>query len=80
MGNSLGKFLGIMFYFGVLITLMLIYPLYSFIFTQPDLKVLFTGWLGLVLNSAAIVSIGLFISSLTKKSCFKLFRCNIFLF
>lgn len=62
----LGKFLGIMFYFGVLITLMLIYPLYSFIFTQPDLKVLFTGWLGLVLNSAAIVAIGLFISSLTK--------------
>ncbi|KAB8036922.1 hypothetical protein GCL60_13855 [Silvanigrella paludirubra] len=61
-----GKFLGIMFYFATIITLMLIYPLYTFIFTQPDLKVLITGWLGLILNSAAIISIGLFISSLTK--------------
>jgi ABC-2 type transport system permease protein len=61
-----GKFFGILFYFGVLGILLLIYPLFSIIFTQPDLKVLLSGWLGLILNTATIISIGIFISSLTK--------------
>lgn len=61
-----GKFFGVMFYFAVLGILLLIYPLFSIIFTQPDLKVLAAGWIGLMLNTATIVSIGLFISSLTK--------------
>jgi ABC-2 type transport system permease protein len=61
-----GKFLGIMFYFSVLSILMLIYPLFTYIFTDPDLKVLVIGWMGLLLNIAAIVSISLFISSFTK--------------
>lgn len=61
-----GKFLGIMFYFAVISALMLIYPLFTFIFTDPDLKVLATGWIGLILNIATIVSIGLFISSFTR--------------
>lgn len=61
-----GKFFGVMFYFAILGILLLIYPLYSVIFTQPDLKVLASGWLGLMLNTATIVSIGIFVSSLTK--------------
>lgn len=61
-----GKFLGIMLYFAAISALMLIYPLYTYIFTEPDLKVLATGWFGLILNVATIVSIGLFISSFTK--------------
>jgi ABC-2 type transport system permease protein len=35
-------------------------------FSEPDLKVVLSGWLGLLLNIAAVVSIGLFIGSLTK--------------
>ena len=61
-----GKFFGVMFYFAVLGVLLLIYPLFSVIFTQPDIKVLAVGWIGLILNTATIVSIGLFISSLTR--------------
>lgn len=61
-----GKFLGIMFYFGVLGILLLLYPLFTIIFTQIDFKVLLSGWIGLILNTATIVSISLFVASLTK--------------
>jgi ABC-2 type transport system permease protein len=63
-----GKFMGIMLYFGVIGLLMLVYPLYVTLFAQPDYKVMLSGWFGLVLNIAAIVSIGLFIGSLTKNA------------
>ncbi|BBH54124.1 MULTISPECIES: ABC transporter permease [Fluviispira] len=61
-----GKFLGVMLYFGVIGIFMALYPLYSIIFTEPDLKVLLSGWIGFILNSATIVAIGLFIGSFTK--------------
>ena len=63
-----GKFLGIMFYFAIISLLLLIYPLYVTVFAEPDFKVMASGYLGLVLNIAAIVSIGLFISSLTQNA------------
>ena len=63
-----GKFLGIMFYFGIIGVLMLVYPLFVAVFAQPDYKVMLAGWLGLMMNIAAIVSIGLFIASLTKNA------------
>ncbi|APJ04658.1 ABC transporter permease [Silvanigrella aquatica] len=75
-----GKFLGIMFYFGIITFLMLIYPLFTYIFTEPDLKVLATGWLGLVLNIGAIVSIGLFIGSLTKNPVLSYLGSSFFIF
>lgn len=62
----MGKFLGIMYYFGVIGLLMLVYPLYVFLFSAPDIKVLVAGWMGLILNIAAVVAIGLFVGSLTK--------------
>ncbi|KAB8028068.1 ABC transporter permease [Fluviispira multicolorata] len=61
-----GKFLGVMMYFAIIGILMLLYPLYTVIFTQPDFKVLLSGWLGLILNCATIISIGLFIGSFTR--------------
>jgi ABC-2 type transport system permease protein len=61
-----GKFLGIAFFFGAIGFFMLIYPLYAYLFTQPDIRTLASGWLGMFLNIAAITSIGLFIGSLTK--------------
>jgi ABC-2 type transport system permease protein len=64
----LGKFFGIICYFGVIGLLMLLYPLYVFMFSEPDLKVLFAGWLGMILNIAAIAAIGLFVGSLTKNT------------
>lgn len=63
-----GKFFGIMFYFGVLALLMLIYPLFVALFASPDWTVMLVGWGGSVLHVAALVSITLFISSLTKNS------------
>lgn len=63
-----GKFMGILFYFMVIGLLMCIYPLYVFMFSAPDFKVMLSGWLGLVLNMAAIVSIGLFVGSLSKNA------------
>jgi len=61
-----GKFLGILSYFGVLGLFLLIYPLFTIIFTTPDIKVMLSGWFGLILNSAAIIAIGLFVASTTK--------------
>lgn len=61
-----GKFLGILGYFAIIGLLLLLYPLFTIIFTQPDLGVLAAGWLGLILNIAAITSIGLFVASLTR--------------
>jgi ABC-2 type transport system permease protein len=63
-----GKFLGIMLYFGAICLLMLLYPLYITVFAAPDFKVMFSGWLGLILNIAAIVSIGLFVGSLSNNA------------
>ncbi|MEY3902822.1 MAG: hypothetical protein RL189_2128 [Pseudomonadota bacterium] len=63
-----GKFLGIMFYFSAICLLLLIYPLFVTVFAEPDFKVMAAGYLGLILNIAAIVAIGLFISSLTQNA------------
>jgi ABC-2 type transport system permease protein len=61
-----GKFLGILGYFALIGLLLLLYPLFTVIFTQPDLGVLASGWLGLILNTAAIISVSLFVASLTR--------------
>ncbi|MBM3381208.1 MAG: hypothetical protein FJY29_02085 [Betaproteobacteria bacterium] len=63
-----GKFLGIMFYFSIIGLLLLIYPVYVSVFAEPDYKVMSLGFLGLILNIAAIVSIGLFVASLTQNA------------
>jgi ABC-2 type transport system permease protein len=60
-----GKFFGIMFYFGVIAALLLVYPLFAVVFAEPDYSVLAMGYLGFILNIAAIVAIGLFVGSLT---------------
>ena len=65
---TIGKFLGVYFYFGFIGFLMFIYPLYAFVFTDPDIRSLFSGWFGMMLNTGAIIAISLFISSLTKNS------------
>ena len=64
----LGKYFGTMYYFIVIALLLLIYPLYVAVFSAPDYRVMASGWLGMVLNVSAIVSVGLFIGSLTKNA------------
>lgn len=63
-----GKFFGIMFYFGILALLMLVYPAYVYLFAQPDMTVMLVGWVGTVLHVSALVSIALFVASLTRNS------------
>ncbi|NBX17165.1 MAG: hypothetical protein EBR09_07360 [Proteobacteria bacterium] len=63
-----GKFLGVMFYFTVICALLLVYPLFAAVFAEPDFKVLSSGFLGMLLNIAAIAAIGLFVSSLTQNA------------
>ncbi len=64
----LGKFSAITGYFLVITCCMLIYPLFVFVFSTPDLKVIAAGWLAMLLNSAAIISISMFIASLSKNA------------
>lgn len=63
-----GKFLGIMFYFAVVALLMLVYPLFVFFFSEPDIKVMATGWIGTVLHIGVLVAISLFVASMTRNS------------
>jgi ABC-2 type transport system permease protein len=61
-----GKFLGAMSFFGVLLLPTLVYVLILRTFSALDLGPIFTGYVGLLLVGAMFVAIGLFCSSLTR--------------
>lgn len=62
----IGKFLGSMGFFLVLISPTLIYLLLLALYGRPDLGPIFTGYLGIALVGALFISVGLFCSSLTR--------------
>jgi ABC-2 type transport system permease protein len=62
----LGKFLGAMALYGVMLAVTLIHFGFLFWFGRPEWKPLATSYLGLLLFGGCFISIGLFISSLTK--------------
>jgi ABC-2 type transport system permease protein len=62
----LGKFLGAMTLYGVLLGVTLVHFGLLFWFGRPEWKPLATSYLGLLLFGGCFISIGLFISSLTK--------------
>jgi ABC-2 type transport system permease protein len=62
----LGKFLGAMALYGVLLAVTLIHFGLLFAFGRPEWKPLATSYLGLLLFGGCFISVGLFISSLTK--------------
>jgi gliding motility-associated transport system permease protein len=62
----LGKFLGALALYAVMIGLTLIHFLLLFAFGNPEWKPLATAYLGLLLFGGCFISLGLFISSLTK--------------
>ena len=61
-----GKFLGAMGLYGTMLLGTLLYMAVLFAYGQPEWKPLLAGYLGLLLIGGSFISMGLFISSLTK--------------
>jgi ABC-2 type transport system permease protein len=62
----LGKFLGAMLLYAAMLSVTLIHIGILFIYGEPEWKPIATGYLGLLLMGGSFLSLGLFISSLTK--------------
>ena len=62
----LGKFLGALALYAVMLAVTLIHIGILFVYGSPEWKPLVTAYLGLFLLGASFISLGLFISSLTK--------------
>jgi gliding motility-associated transport system permease protein len=62
----MGKFLGALALYGVMLAVTLIHMAILFIYGAPEWKPLATAYLGLLLLGGCFLSMGLFISSLTK--------------
>jgi gliding motility-associated transport system permease protein len=62
----MGKFLGALGLFAVMLAVTLIHMAILFVYGAPEWKPLATAYLGLLLLGACFLSLGLFISSLTK--------------
>ena len=62
----MGKFLGAMALYGAMLAVTLIHVGLLFIYGRPEWKPLVTAYLGLLLMGGCFISVGLFISSLTK--------------
>src|SRR5262249_13540716 len=60
-----GKFLASVLLVVVMLALTLLYPLFLFVFGSPDSGPMITGYLGILLQAAAFLSVGLWASSLT---------------
>lgn len=62
----MGKFLGAVALYGLMLAITLIHIGVLFIYGNPEWKPILSGYLGLLLMGASFISIGLLISSLTK--------------
>ena len=62
----MGKFLGAMALYGIMLAVTLIHIGLLFVYGSPEWKPIFTAYLGVLLLGGCFVSLGLFISSLTK--------------
>jgi ABC-2 type transport system permease protein len=61
-----GKFLASMLLVLVMLGLTLLFPLFLFVFGNPDKGPIITGYVGIFLQAAAFLSVGLWASSLTQ--------------
>jgi ABC-2 type transport system permease protein len=78
----LGKFLGVLAFVLAMLAMTLYYPALLYIFGSPDPGPLATGYLGVVLQAAAFLAIGLAISSTTENqivAAFLAFAINLVL-
>ena len=62
----LGKFVGALLFVLSLLALTLYYPALLFVFGSPDVGPIVSGYLGVILQAAAFLSIGLMVSSFTQ--------------
>ena len=62
----LGKFLGAMALYGVMLAVTLIHLGFLFLYGRPEWKPIVTAYIGLLLMGGCFISLGLFISSLTR--------------
>ncbi len=62
----MGKFLGALFLYGVMLAITVIHIGMLFLYGSPEWKPLVTAYLGLLLLGGSFIALGLFISSLTK--------------
>jgi ABC-2 type transport system permease protein len=62
----MGKFLGALAFYSVMLAVSMIHIAILFIYGRPELKVVLSAYLGLLLLGASFISLGLLISSLTK--------------
>jgi ABC-2 type transport system permease protein len=62
----MGKFLGAVALYGLMLAVTLIHMGVLFIYGNPEWKPIATGYLGLLLMGASFISLGLWISSLTR--------------
>lgn len=63
---ALGKYLSALAFVAVMLLLTLYFPLLLFVFGSPDRGPILTGYLGVLLQGAAFLGIGLLASSLTQ--------------
>src|SRR5215212_176815 len=62
----MGKFLGALALYAIMLAVTLIHVALLFIYGRPEWKPLLTSYLGLLLLGACFISVGMFISTLTK--------------
>jgi ABC-2 type transport system permease protein len=75
----LGKFLASILLVLVMVGLTLLYPLFLFVFGNPDRGPIVAGYVGVVLQAAAFLAVGLWASSLTENQIVAAVLAFIFL-
>ena len=75
----LGKFAGCVFFIAIMILLTTIYPVILFIFGNPEMGVLASGYLGIFLLAVVFASVGLLTSSLTENQIVAAVTCFVIL-
>ena len=62
----MGKFLGAVGLYAALLAVTMVYVSFLFVYGEPEIMPVLTGYLGLLLLGACFISLGLFVSSTTK--------------
>ena len=75
----LGKFLGCLFFLGLMILAAGIYPAILLIYGDPEIGALLAGYLGLFLIGGVFVAVGIFTSSLTENQIIAAVSCFVIL-
>lgn len=74
-----GKFLAGLFFLLVMIGLTFIYPVILFVYGNPEVGIVLSGYLGLLLLAASFLSVGMLTSSLTENQIIAAVSCLVVL-